>query len=148
MCLWMVNEEIERDYRNQDWGWKVFNRDPKTGRIYGKIFNNCVPRPIGEWLNERLYRTPSTEKRDELCCEDCNDVTYLTGWHIYLEQEDAELDVETDKRISHGDSLAVVRKVFFKNPIAWGQQGINAEEKYLPVIVAEDIMIENNASVA
>jgi len=148
MCLWNTSEEVKRDYRNQDWGWKVFNRDRKTGKIYGKIFNNYTPRPVGEWLNEKLYRTPSTEKKNELYCEDNIEVLYPTGWHIYLEEEDAELDAENDKRIARENSMAVVRKVFFKNPITWGQQGINEEEQYLPVVVAEDIMIENDASVA
>jgi|WetSurSiteA1Bulk_404760.scaffolds.fasta_scaffold29942_4 hypothetical protein len=147
MCLWNTSEEVERDYRNQDWGWKVFNRDRKTGKIYGKIFNNYIPRPVGEWLNEKLYRTPSTEKKDVLCCEDDCSIAYATGWHIYLEKEDAEMDAENDKRIARENSTTVVRKVFFKNPFAWGQQGINEEEQYLPVVVAEDMMIED-ASVA
>lgn len=125
MCLSSVSKEIEKKYKDKRFGWKLFSCYGKI--LVGAVMNEYLDQhfkgyPYETWLNERKYR----ENPNENYIRDDNDVIYRTGWHIFLTREDAQ---------SYRNTGEIVRKVEFKNPVAYGWQD------ELKVVVAKDMKI-------
>lgn len=136
MCLQVLSEEVKREYKNQNYGWKILREPYKT--VY---YSNRDSLSVGKWLNEKDYRPFLTV--NVLCCEDDVDTEYPTGWHIYLDEEDALMEV---KVFESAGMKVVVKKVFFRKPLAWGKQNWDDDNGYtVPTVVAEEIMIVEQA---
>jgi hypothetical protein len=124
MCLESVSKKVERQYGKSEVGWKVFllRGDELRGEYCG-----IKVRELDEWLKEEGYRELDEDNNETIPYGHGNS-RYKRGWHVFLTEEGAK-----DWR-GHGRT-EVIRKVHFRNPVAWGYQLGH------PVLVCKEIFI-------
>jgi hypothetical protein len=120
MCLEKVTSK--KDSTRTGIGWKVFSHN-----LTGQFVNISTPRPVGEWLDEKDFRTILDLRKRVIKADDR--ITYPIGWHIWVTKPEASLD-------------KTVRKVRYRKVIAEGfQSGRFVNGKLRKVIIAKEIFI-------
>jgi len=124
MCLSKLDSTVKEKFKGKKFGWKVFikNYDSDLCGIYKGI---DAPRPLEKWIDEKDFnggfndaiRTPYGG-------------SYPTGWHIFLSRREARHDR------CEGE---VVKKVYFKEPLAWGY-----DTGHAAVVVTRKIFISKD----
>lgn len=123
MCLTRIRNRLAKKYEGQTWGWKVF-------RIRGSGLANMfqgelVNLPVGKWLKEEDYRLEGL-RGQKYIYGDWYSIRYFFGFHVFLHEGAADFYAGRD---------FIVRKVKFRNPVAWGTQNGH------PVVVAKEMKI-------
>lgn len=109
MCLNRRNRSVTLPI-GQNWAWKVFYSCNQYGaRSEYMTVNPLIP--LGKWVNERDYRG-CDETIETLPC-DSQDWCYQKGFHCFLDVDEARAET---------DSNCIMKKVFFRNPVATGTQ--------------------------
>jgi len=136
MCLKYQDSRLEDKYKGIDEGYKIVVVVPSNREYYRFLYLGVGKIPIGRWINEREYRPLHINTQVKMQhINDKEGKTYPTGFHIYLNEEDAEKSWYIDYT---GETITIIIKVKFKNPVAWGYGNISNA----PCVVAKDIFVK------
>uniref|UniRef100_A0A6M3JGS3 Uncharacterized protein n=1 Tax=viral metagenome TaxID=1070528 RepID=A0A6M3JGS3_9ZZZZ len=129
MCLSELSYNLKEEFRGKTFGWKVFEKGPITKKLFPQIEGLQKVLQLNRWLDELDFR--SNKQHKKLSTNNTNH-PYPTGWHIFLTRKGAR----AWSRDCNGN---VIRKVEFKEPVAYGFQ-----YEY-PIVVAKKILIVPNS---
>ncbi|MFH1209933.1 MAG: hypothetical protein V1663_04045 [archaeon] len=132
MCLTTTITKKKREklglfkLAERGYGWKVFYKNPHSNKLEFK-YHNYFDLKINKWMNSEWDCLTSKLKtiRSDFSGR------YRTGFHIFLRKKDAEMGI----RREYGSRNHVIKKVEFKNIVAYGY------ESSVEVIVAKDMYI-------
>ena len=132
MCLHKIDPKVKNHIKKEKGygiGWKIFIEVNKRREF--EVFTHCKKIPLEKWIPEKSFRSPMAKHFNYI---DGDGLRYKKGFHFYLSQEDAIISGINPL----GSGKRVVRKIWFKKPVAFGYQ--NMKE----VGVAKEIYIQRN----
>jgi len=129
MCLNKVFSVPPKRFLTKRVGYKVFAKS--IDGLTGVFTTGDLVRPTEKWIDEKDFRFRKDQKT---LLPTYGEKRYPTGWHIYLSREDARFYKGINNTFSRP---LIIKKVLFRNPIVYGEQGSN-------VVVAREIFITND----
>lgn len=123
MCLSKIDNSVKKYIEKEGGyfvGYKVVEKFNK--KIYPLFWGTRLK--TNEWINEKDHRNPNSESINFI--QNSKGGSYKTGFHFYLKKGDA---------YKHADMFSVVRKIYFRKPVAFGWQN------KVKVGVAQEIFI-------